>query len=107
MHESVILKGALTFMRRFFEIPIQEFNPMRKLMALAFILATAAPLTAFAQSQEDQTGCTPDVMRLLTTQKHDASRIIACLVRSKWHLSPACSMVFNRARIASVRKTKL
>ena len=107
MHESVILKGALTFMRRFFEKPIQEFNLMRKLMALAFILANAAPLTAFAQSQEDQTACTPDVMRLCQQDIPDASRIVACLVRSKLQLSPACSMVFNRARIASVRKTKL
>ena len=99
----MILKAPITFKRK----SIQEFNAMLKLMALAFILAIAAPLTAFAQSQEDQTACTPDVMRLCQQDIPDASRIVACLVRSKLQLSPACSMVFNRARIAGVRKTKL
>ena len=98
-----MLKATITFIRK----SIQEFNAMLKLMALAIILAIAAPLTAVAQSQEDQTACTPDVMRLCQQDIPDASRIVACLVRSKLQLSPACSMVFNRARIASVRKTKL
>jgi hypothetical protein len=94
-------------MRKSIQKSIQEFNAMRKSMALAFILAIAAPLAAFAQSQEDQTACTPDVMRLCQQDIPDASRIVACLVRSKQQLSPACFGVFNRARIASVRKTKL
>jgi hypothetical protein len=94
-------------MRKFFQKPFQEFNPMRKLMALVFILATAGPLAAFAQSQEDQMACTPDVMRLCQQDIPDTSRIVACLVRSKLQLSPACSVVFSRTRTASVRKTKL
>src|ERR1700730_8753337 len=77
MHESVILKGALTFMRRFFEIPIQEFNPMRKTMALAFILAPAPPLPEFAKSKENQTACPRDVMWLCHKDIPDASRIVA------------------------------
>jgi hypothetical protein len=80
---------------------------MRKSRALVFILAIAAPLTAFAQSQEDQAACTPDVMRLCQQDIPDAGRIVACLVRSKLQLSPGCSVVFNRTRSASVRKTKL
>ena len=80
---------------------------MRRLIALAFMLAIAAPLPAFAQSQEEQAACTPDVMRLCQQAIPDASRIVACLVRSKLQLSSACSRVFNRARAASVRKTKL
>jgi len=80
---------------------------MRSLIALAFIAAITAPLPAFAQSQEDQAACTPDVMRLCQQDIPDQNRVVACLVRSKLQLSPACSGVFNRARTASVRKTKL
>jgi hypothetical protein len=80
---------------------------MRSLIALAFIAAIIAPLPAFAQSQEDQAACTPDVMRLCQQDIPDQNRVVACLVRSKLQLSPACSGVFNRARTASVRKTKL
>jgi hypothetical protein len=86
---------------------IRERDAMRKSIAVVFILAIAAPFTAFAQSQEDQAVCTPDVMRLCQQDIPDASRIVACLVRSKLQPSPACSVVFNRARSASVRKTKL
>jgi len=79
---------------------------MRRLTALAFILAIAAPLPAFAQSQAEQEACTPDVMRLCQQAIPDARRVVACLVRSKLQLSPACSRVV-RARQASVRKAKL
>lgn len=74
-----------------------------------FIIAalTIAAGPAFAQSQEDQTACTPDVMRLCQQDIPDQSRIVACLVRSRLQLSPACSGVFNRARTASVPRTKL
>jgi hypothetical protein len=76
---------------------------------LVFIIAalTIAAGPAFAQSQEDQTACTPDVMRLCQQDIPDQSRIVACLVRSRLQLSPACSGVFNRARTASVPRTKL
>jgi hypothetical protein len=80
---------------------------MRTVLALAFIAAIATPLPAFAQSQEDQAACTPDVMRLCQQDIPDRSRVVACLVRSKLQLSPACAGVFNRARTASVPKAKL
>jgi hypothetical protein len=80
---------------------------MRKSMALAFILAISAPLPAFAQSQEDQAACTPDVMRLCQQAIPDQSRVVACLVRSRLQLSPACAGAFNRARAAILRKTSL
>ena len=76
---------------------------------LAFIVAALALCAgpAFAQSQEDQAACTPDVMRLCQQDIPDQSRIIACLVRSKLQLSPVCSGVFNRASTAGVLRTKL
>ena len=100
LHDHVKLK--LTLMQKL----IQE-NAMRKLIALAFILAISVPLPAFAQSQEDQAACTPDVMRLCQQAIPDQSRVVACLVRSRLQLSPACAGVFNRARTAILRKTSL
>jgi hypothetical protein len=87
--------------------PLKEHSVMRKLLGLAFIMAIAAPLPAFAQSQEDQAACTPDVMRLCQQAIPDRGRVVACLVRSKLQLSPACVGVFDRALTASVHKTKL
>jgi hypothetical protein len=82
---------------------------MKKLAFIGFTLAamatSAAP--AFAQSQDDQAACTPDVMQLCQQDIPDKDRIIACLVRSRLQLSPACAGVFNRARTASVQRAKL
>jgi Ni/Co efflux regulator RcnB len=84
---------------------------MKKLVliiaALAVVALTMAADPAFAQSQDDQAACTPDVMRLCQQDIPDRDRIVACLVKSKLQLSPACSGVFNRARTASVPRTKL
>jgi hypothetical protein len=79
---------------------------MNKFALIVAALAIGAG-PAFAQSQEDQAACTPDVMRLCQQDIPDHSRIVGCLVRSKLQLSPACSAVFNRARTASVPRTKL
>jgi hypothetical protein len=79
---------------------------MKKLAFIVAALALGAG-PAFAQSQEDQIACTPDVMRLCQQDIPDQGRIIDCLIRSKLQLSPACSGVFNRARTASVLRTKL
>lgn len=75
---------------------------MRKLILIAvlgMVLIGAGP--AFAQSQEDQAACTPDVMRLCQQDIPDHARIVACLLRSRLQLSPACSGVFSRPRTAS------
>lgn len=77
---------------------------MRKLLTLTFILVIATPLTALAQSEQDRTDCTPDVMRLCQHAIPDVERVVACLVRSKLQLSPACARAFNRARAASLKR---
>jgi len=61
---------------------------------------------AFAQSQDVQTACTPDVMSLCQQDIPDHDRIIACLVRSSLQLSPACSLLFNRGSTAAVASEK-
>jgi hypothetical protein len=77
---------------------------MQKFLALTFILVIAAPLTALAQSEQDRADCMSDVMRLCQEAIPNAQRVVACLVRSKLQLSPACARVFNRARAASLKR---
>jgi hypothetical protein len=76
---------------------------MKKLV-LIVSLGMASMIPAFAQSQDVQTACTPDVMRLCQQDIPDHDRIISCLVRSKLQLSPTCSVIFNRPRTANVRR---
>jgi hypothetical protein len=73
-------------------------------LIVALGMASMGAGSAFAQSQEDQTACTPDVIRLCQQDIPDHDRIISCLVRSKLQLSPACSVIFNRPRTANVRR---
>ncbi len=47
-------------------------------------------------SAEDQEACTPDVYRLCSAEIPDEDDIVACLVRKKAQLSPACRVVFSR-----------
>jgi hypothetical protein len=75
-----------------------------KKFVLIVSLGMASIFPAFAQSQDVQTACTPDVMRLCQQDIPDHDRIISCLVRSKLQLSPACSVIFNRPRTANVRR---
>jgi hypothetical protein len=77
-----------------------------KKFVLVVALALASMGPAFAQAQDVQTACTPDVMRLCQQDIPDHDRIIACLVRSTPQLSPACSVVFNRGRTATVASEK-
>jgi hypothetical protein len=82
---------------------------MKKLALIIAAVGMASIVAgpAFAQSQDDQAACTPDVMRLCQQDIPDRGRIVACLVRSRLQLSSACSAVFNRARTANMPRTKL
>jgi hypothetical protein len=75
---------------------------MKKLTFIVAALAISAG-PAFAQSQEDQAACTPDVMRLCQQAIPDRSLVVACLIRSRLQLSPGCSGAVNRALTASAR----
>ena len=79
---------------------------MKKLTFIVAALAISAG-PAFAQSQEDQAACTPDVMRLCQQAIPDRGLVVACLIKSRLQLSPGCSGVVNRARTASDPRTKL
>jgi len=77
---------------------------MRQLSAIAFILTISATIPAAAYTQADVDACTPDAMRLCMHVAPDESRVILCLVKNKRELSPACTVVFNRAHNASVSR---
>jgi hypothetical protein len=87
---------------------------MRKLIAIAFMLTVAAPLSAIAYTQEDIAACTPDAMRLCQQAFPNESRVVLCLVKNRRQLNAACTMAFNRARsviaagerAATVQQTK-
>jgi hypothetical protein len=84
--------------------PKLECSVMLKLSAVAFIVTIMGPLPAIAYTQEDADACTPDAMRLCQNAIPDASRVALCLVQNKRQLSPACTIVFNRPRGASVAR---
>ena len=74
---------------------------MRYAATCAILAAIALmPGVSLAQqhqgSAEDQAACTPDVYRLCSQEIPDEDDIVACLVRKKAQLSPACKVVFSR-----------
>ena len=79
---------------------------MPKLGAAAFIVSLMGPLPAIAYTQADADACTPDAMRLCQDAIPDTNRVTLCLVRNKRQLSPACTVVFNRPRGASIARER-
>jgi hypothetical protein len=81
---------------------------IRKIAALAAIAATATVLhtaSGLAFSSEAQQMCSADAMRLCASEIPDVSRITACMVRNKHHVSPGCRAVMDReAAAAAARK---
>jgi hypothetical protein len=69
---------------------------MNKLKAFVAAAAVAAPLSAFAYTQEDANACTPDAFRLCQSAIPDESRVAYCLAQNKPRLTPACAVVFSR-----------
>jgi len=80
---------------------------MRSTLASALCLAAGLSLGSFAalaQSGDDRfvndiaakqrKACTPDVQRLCNQYVPDVDQIVACLLREKANLSPACGEVF-------------
>lgn len=79
---------------------------MRYAATCAIVAAIAlVPGVSLAQqhrgSAEDQAACTPDVYRLCSDEIPDEDDIVACLVRKKTQLSPACKVVFSRPDVGA------
>ena len=73
---------------------------LKKLCAIASLIAIIAPLPALAYTQQDADACTPDAMRLCQNAIPDVGRVARCLAGNKQQLSPACKIVFNRPATA-------
>jgi hypothetical protein len=73
----------------------------RVAIAGALVFAAMAPLQTFAYTQADADACTADAFRLCSSAIPDANRVAVCLAQNKRQLSPACAVVFSRARGAS------
>jgi hypothetical protein len=70
-------------------------KPLVAIAALAFaLLVTSGPRTALAN--DDAAACTPDVLRLCSSDIPWRERIVACLAANKRKLSPPCFKVFSR-----------
>lgn len=89
---------------------------MSRCHTIASLFKTTASLLAFtaaialqtspglAFSSEAQQMCSADAMRLCSSEIPDISRITACMVRNKSHVSPGCRAVMNREAAAAARK---
>lgn len=74
------------------------------LLAFATAAITLQTSPGFAFSSEAQQMCSGDAMRLCSSEIPDISRIIACMVRNKSHVSAGCRAVMERERAARSRK---
>ena len=66
------------------------------LIAALGLVSTPVLAQQHRGSPEDQAACTPDVYRLCAQEIPDEDDIVACLIRKKRQLSPACFQVFSR-----------
>ncbi|MCP3464004.1 MULTISPECIES: hypothetical protein [unclassified Bradyrhizobium] len=78
-----------------------------KIATFAAIAATATVLHAapgLAFSSEAQQMCTSDAMRLCASEIPYISRVTACMVRNKHHVSPGCRAVMDREAAAARKR---
>ncbi len=63
----------------------------------ALVLAAFAPAPAFSQGTAAQrAACTPDALRLCSSEIPNVDRITTCMRREKSRLSAACLLVFDK-----------
>jgi hypothetical protein len=78
-------------------------------LALAVLLGPMATAQAqgYQGAQDAQAACTPDVFRLCSQFIPNRDPIVACLIRSRAALSPACRAVFaGPTRVAKAKVGK-
>ena len=80
---------------------------IEKIVTLVAIAATATALQispGLAFSSEAQQMCSGDAMRLCASEIPDISRITACMVRNRHHVSPGCRAVMDREAAAARKR---
>lgn len=71
----------------------------RVFLISAFTLSASASVQAFTATQEQREACTPDALRLCSSEIPDVSRVVACMVAKKASLSAPCRAVFEVASL--------
>ena len=80
---------------------------IEKIATLVAIAVTATALQTspgLAFSSEAQQMCSGDAMRLCASEIPDISRIPACMVRNRHHVSPGCRAVMDREAAAARKR---
>lgn len=80
---------------------------MKSHFALAAVLVAFIPVTALAQSQEDQQACMNDAFTVCGHAIPDRDRVAACLAQNINRISAPCRMVmarYSRQGSASARR---
>jgi hypothetical protein len=78
------------------------------ILGLAVLATSTGSATAqgYRGTQDAQSACTPDVFRLCQQFIPNRGPIVACLIRYRAYLSPACRAVFGGpTRVAKAKKT--
>lgn len=77
--------------------PFPNAIPLAGVVALTFTLLSTPVRAA---SSEEEAACTPDALRLCSSEIPDVNRITACMERHKASLSPGCRTFFRTPGIA-------
>jgi hypothetical protein len=81
---------------------------MKRHIALAVVLFAFAPVTASAQSQEDQNACMNDAFSVCGHAIPDGDRVAACLAENIKRISSGCRTVMQRhSKPTPVARTKV
>jgi hypothetical protein len=86
------------------DVFMTRYQTIASLFILAATVFTLQTSPGLAFSSEAQQMCTGDAMRLCSSEIPDISRIRACMVRNKAHVSPGCRAVMDREAAARKRE---
>lgn len=78
----------------------------RDTLVLAVALTFYASASLALGTDAERAACTPDVFRLCSSDIPSVDRIVACLVREKPRLSPACQAVVTAAGRTTTTATR-
>jgi hypothetical protein len=78
----------------------------RGTLVLASALSFYATASLALGTDAERAACTPDVFRLCSSDIPNVDRIVACLVREKPRLSPACQAVVTAAGRTTTTATR-
>ncbi|HLH12407.1 MAG TPA: hypothetical protein VKV77_11080 [Methylovirgula sp.] len=79
----------------------------RMFLATTLSLAGSVGAHAFTVTAEQRAACTPDALRLCSSEIPDVGKIVACMQAKMASLSPACRAVFQTAGLAHHPRERL